>query len=223
MKKFFLIFLIIFAVISCANNPDLETSEIQTLKLLKNKITELGKPKEFVDARKLLTRERIDKFAIPILFVEMETGQNGTLTLYPGKGVGQTWLGSDGATITLENGVLKASRGMGDDLMGVDASMPDWEKIQNDGATYFRKTSYLSGNNKIISRNFRCSINYTTEKENLKIWNVDFRVKRYEEICNDFDLKIKNIYYLDDNKRVRSSYQYHSETIGYLRIERIDR
>ena len=188
MKKFFLIFLIIFAVISCANNPDLETSEIQTLKLLKNKITELGKPKEFVDARKLLTRERIDKFAIPILFV-METGQNGTLTLYPERGR-QTWLGSDGATITLENGVLKASRGMGDDLMGVDASMPAWENIQNDGSTYFRKTSYLSGNNKIISKNFRCSINYTTEKENLEIWNVNFTVKRYERFAI-IDLKIK--------------------------------
>ena len=35
--------------------------------------------------------------------------------------------------------------------------------------------------------------------------------------------KIRNIYYLDDQERVRSSYQYHSETIGYLKIERIDR
>ena len=37
-------------------------------------------------------------------------GQNGTLTPYPGKGIGQTWLGADGATITMEQGVLKASK-----------------------------------------------------------------------------------------------------------------
>ena len=37
------------------------------------------------------------------------------LTPIPGQGVGQTWLGADGATITLDKGVLKASRGMGND------------------------------------------------------------------------------------------------------------
>ena len=30
---------------------------------------------------------------------------------YPGQGVGQTWLGADGATITLEQGILTASEG----------------------------------------------------------------------------------------------------------------
>ena len=55
--KVFSIFLIIFTAISVLIT-DIETSEIQTLKLLKNKITELGKPKEFVDARKLLTGKK---------------------------------------------------------------------------------------------------------------------------------------------------------------------
>ena len=91
------------------------------------------------------------------------------------------------------------------------------------GQLISEKQATFQETTKLFQKNFRCSINYTTEKENLEIWNVNFTVKRYEEICNHFDLKIKNIYYLDDQERVRSSYQYHSETIGYLKIERIDR
>ena len=87
----------------------------------------------FVDARNLLSREQIDAAKIPVLFVELESGQNGTLTPYPGHGLGQTWLGADGATITLERGILKASRGMGDDLMGSSSSMPSWYKLENYG------------------------------------------------------------------------------------------
>ena len=37
---------------------------------------------------------------------------------------------ADGATITLERGILKASRGMGNDLMGSTSMLP-WSKIGN--------------------------------------------------------------------------------------------
>ena len=83
----------------------------------------------FIDARYLLSREQVDAAKTPVLFVELASGQNGTLTPYPGQGFGQTWLGADGATITLERGILKASRGMGDDLMGSSVSIPPWSKI----------------------------------------------------------------------------------------------
>lgn len=223
MTKFISVFLLICILTSCTNDPELETSEIELLTLLKNSIIGLGKPKGFVDARKLLSRQKIDEFAIPILFVELETGQNGTLTRYPGKGIGQTWLGSDGATITLDQGVLLASRGMGNDLMGVSSSMPSWKNIKNNGTTYIRKTSYLGGNNQLNTKNLICSIENIGKLENIVIWDVDFTVKKYEELCKYNDLTIKNIFYLDDSQIVRSSYQYHSETIGYLKTERLDR
>ena len=39
----------------------------------------------------------------------VNSGQNGTLTLYPGESFGQTWL-ADGATITLDRGIIKGSK-----------------------------------------------------------------------------------------------------------------
>lgn len=209
---------------SCSNTPDLETGEIKTLNLLKDAIFQSGSQKVYVDARNLLGREQIDAADVPILFVELESGQNGTLTPYPGQGVGQTWLGADGATITLDQGVIKASRGMGDDVMGSSSSMPKWLQINHKKMTnYIRKVSYITGNNKLSERLFECTIKKINKKENIKIWNVEFWITKFEENCSYNNFEITNIYYLDDNEIVRQSNQYHSETLGYIFTQRLDR
>ena len=41
----------------------------------------------------------------------------------PSDGVGETWIGIDGATLTLDKGVLIASHGMGNDIMGGHTSI----------------------------------------------------------------------------------------------------
>ena len=150
MKNFLINFAFILTLASCTNTPERETGEIKTLQLLKQAFEQRNHSEIFVDSRILLSREKIDAANIPVLFVELKSGQNGTLTPYPGQGIGQTWLGADGATITTERGILKASRGMGDDLMGSSSSMPAWSKIGNSTKTYRRELIYTSGNNKIL-------------------------------------------------------------------------
>ena len=117
-------------LIACSNSYELETGEIRTFKVIKESLEQANKQKQFVSAKKLISRDQIDAANIPVLFVELSSGQNGTLTPYPGKGVGQTWLGADGATVTLEKGILKASRGMGDDVMGGETLIPQWTNIK---------------------------------------------------------------------------------------------
>lgn len=214
-----------FALNSCANVPELETGEIKTWQLLSRAINQTNNQKVFIDSRDLLSRDQIDKAMIPILFVELESGQNGTLTLYPGDGIGQTWLGADGATITLDKGILKASRGMGDDLMGATSSTRRWSRISNSNSVYNRKLYYLAGNNKVLSVDMKCRIKKFNKKNMIDIWKVSFQVTKYQETCS-FDKKkksIKNTYYLDGSGIVRRSVQFHSERIGYVKIERLDR
>ena len=180
-------------------------------------------PKAFIDSRLLVNRDKIDDADIPVLFVELPSGQNGTLTPYPGQGIGQTWLGADGATLTLQRGVLKASRGMGDDLMGSNSAMPPWSKIQNKKQIYKRSLSHITGNNSIIRRIFSCDIEKTDNKELIQIWDVNFKVAKFEETCFTNSVTFKNTYYVDNQGVVRKSSQYHSDTVGYVTIERLDR
>ena len=223
MNKFIFISILISILTSCSNTPELETGEIKILAILEKALLQSNQSKQFIDSRLLLNRKQIDEAEVPVLFIELPSGQNGTLTLYPGKGIGQTWLGADGATITFNKGVLKASRGMGDDLMGSSSSMPTWSKINQKIQIYNREFSYISGNNKILKNVFKCNIRKTNKKEIIKIWDANFKVVKFEENCFNNSLKFKNIYYVDSKDIVRRSSQYHSITIGYILTERLDR
>ena len=157
MKKSILYISLLVISTSCSNSYDLETGEITALQLLETTMSQINNKNTYLDARDLINRRQIDAAGIPVLFVELETGQNGTLTPYPGEGVGQTWLGADGATITLDNGVLIASRGMGEDVMGATTQLPAWAEIST-SASYKRQFGYLSGNNQSYLRSVSCQI-----------------------------------------------------------------
>ena len=172
MKTFLINFALILTLTSCANTPERETGEIKTLQLLKQAFDQRNHSEIFVDSRILLSREKIDAANIPVLFVKLKSGQNGTLTPYPGQGIGQTWLGADGATITTERGILKASRGMGDDLMGSSSSMPPWAKINENLIRYERKLIYMTGNNKILKRSLECKIQRNSLKKVIEIFST---------------------------------------------------
>ena len=223
VNRFFLISVLILILASCSNTPELETGEIKTLAILDQALKQSNKAKRFIDSRLLLTRKQIDKAKLPVLFVELPSGQNGTLTSYPGQGVGQTWLGADGATITLERGILKASRGMGDDLMGSSSSMPPWSNITKKTENYIRELNHITGNNKLSKSGFNCNIKKTSAEEQIKIWDINFKVDKFEENCSDGSFAFKNTYQVDARGIVRRSSQYHSETLGSILIERLDR
>ena len=223
MNKFFASLALILILASCSNAPETETGEIRTLQLLKKAFDSSKQPKQFIDARNLINRKQIDEAKMPVLFVELASGQNGTLTLYPGQGVGQTWLGADGATITLERGILKASRGMGDDLMGSSSSMPNWSNIDKKTLFYSRELNHITGNNRISKHVFKCNIEKTSSGELIKIWDVNHKVDNFEEDCSTAGFTFKNTYQVDTQGIVRTSIQYHSETLGSILIERLDR
>ena len=77
MNKFLASLYFILILASCSNVPETETGEIQILQLLKKAFDSSNKPKRFMDARNLINREQIDAANIPILFVELASGQNG--------------------------------------------------------------------------------------------------------------------------------------------------
>ena len=223
MNKFLVSLAFICILTSCSNAPETETGEIRTLQLLKKAFGDSNKPKQLMDARNLINRKQIDAASIPVLFVELASGKNGTLTPYPGQGVGQTWLGADGATVTLDRGVLKATRGIGDDLMGSTSSMPLWSKINKTSENYSRELMHINGNNEIALRVFSCFTEKTSIKESIEIWNLNFKVAKFEENCSNDRFAFKNTYHVDTKGIVRRSLQYHSNQIGYILLERLDR
>ena len=223
MKNYILSLMLVLTFVSCSNSTDMETGEIKVLQMLKQSFEEQRDLKVFVNSRDLLNREKIDAIKTAVLFVELGSGQNGTLIPYPGQGVGQTWLGADGATITLQKGVVKASRGMGDDLMGSTSSIPPWSKIGQKAQIYSREYNYITGNNKILKRVFTCDIKKTGKEKSIEIWDINFKAAQFKESCSNSSLEIENTYYVDSKGVVRRSSQYLSDAVGYIFTERLDR
>ena len=222
MKWIYVIILAFTTLISCSNSSDFETGEIKVLKNLREALIARNTSTTLLDTRKIITRKKIDDAKIPVLFVELESGQNGTLTLYPGKGVGKTWLGADGATITLENGIIKATRGMRRDVMGSKSSMPPWSETKIP-LNYNRQIFYLGGDNQIQSNIFSCTLKTDNKRSNIIIFDVPFETQEFIETCINKAEKLKNRYFIDQKKVVRKSVQYHGPELGYLTIERVDR
>ena len=222
MMRYPICLVFFLSLLACSNTPGLETGEMKIFQLLKNSLNQKNQTQVFVDSRKILTRQTIDSAGVAVLFVKLETGQNGTLTKYPGQGIGETWLGADGATITFNRGILIASRGMGDDVMGGSSSMPHWSKVSQN-STYERKLSYISGNNKLYSRKFSCKIESVVRSKTIRIWEIEFVTDEYKEICNDEKGITNNSYFVDKLNVVRQSRQYHGESIGYIFTQRLER
>ena len=221
MRRTFIIIVVFATLISCSNSSDFETGEIKAIKILREALIARHTSTLLLDTKKIITRKKIDASKIPVLFVELENGQNGTLTLYPGEGNGETWLGADGATITLQSGIIKATRGMRGDVMGSVSSMPSWSDI-TDTSEYSRQISYLGGDNHTYSKIFACVMKKNLKKTTIIIFNVHFDVHKYSESCIRKTEKLENTYFVDSNKIVRRSKQFHGPALGYLLIERLE-
>jgi hypothetical protein len=81
---------------ACGNSPELETRETSVLKIIKDKMDAPSGATAYIDPRKLVLRENLDSIGVLIMFVEIDRGQNGTLSKDTGEGIGYTWLGVDG-------------------------------------------------------------------------------------------------------------------------------
>lgn len=219
-----LVFSILFlvALSACGNSPELETGETKVLKIIKDKLDAPSGATAYIDARKVVSRDIIDSVGVPILFVEIDRGQNGTMSQYPGKGVGETWLGVDGSTITLDNGFLKATRGMGDDLMGNAISLEiNWSDSEE--VSYERQMAYLRLDNKTLIDEYSCTLAVLKGIETINLFDADFSVKHVQETCRGAAGSFVNDYYIDTEGVVRNSRQYQGEKIGYMTIARLDR
>tara|TARA_B100000963_G_C22563906_1_gene642730 strand:+ start:615 stop:1283 length:669 start_codon:yes stop_codon:yes gene_type:complete len=213
----FLVLSLLFTA-SCEKGPSLDSPEINAIKILKNSIENHGRTKEFVDVRKLVSPSKIKSSKIPLLYVELASGQNALLARYPGEGNGTTWLGADGSTVTFKNGVLKATRGLGYDLMGSTNNMPKWDNIKN-GEKYKLTFAYLRGNNSIKIYEYICSMEKSTKEKQINIFNDLLDTVEFKEKCKHGIKEITNKYYLNKNGSVVKSKVFHSDKIGYILTE----
>ncbi|WP_170106695.1 YjbF family lipoprotein [Rhodovulum imhoffii] len=201
--------LYLFALLSSALLAGCSSEENETspLKLLVNRFNADETPVQ-------PTRASIAGFRDPLLLVQLENGTSSFLVRTRTNGADRIWQSADGVSLTLTHGMLRATRGMGQDLMS--ASVP----ALSAGAAVERVHYYYDWSGETQVQRWTCS------RVNLGAHTVDvlersYRVLRTDETCNLDGKVIRNTYWRDSSGFIRQSRQWVSDGVGYATLSRV--
>ncbi len=161
-----------------------------------------------------LTRAAIEASPTPLILVTVPNrNASATMTL-AGQNAGKTtWITNDGIGLTLRNGLLIATRGLGEDLMAVDGQ-PIAAGVAGSGR---RIHDYLTGTDRITRPAFSCQ-RADKGMETIRIVERSYTLRHIEETCVGDDFGFINSYWVDQAGKAVSSTQFVSPSVGYLQI-----
>lgn len=144
----------------------------------------------------------------PVLLVELPTLDSAAALTLSGVNNGvETFLTTDGKSISLKDGVVVATRGLGFDLMTADTADVR-QALRDQAQSAVRIHRYLDGENQLVARSFMCTYTHTA-------------TLRSNEVCNSADGAIENSYIFDNKGNTLSSSQWISPRIGDMLITRL--
>ncbi|HKL65436.1 MAG TPA: YjbF family lipoprotein [Roseovarius sp.] len=139
------------------------------------------------------------------------TGAQATLAPVARNGGVTVWQTLDGITLSFRDGVLIATRGLGDDLMSADVDGTLAMLRGSDRATqYPHIRSYLDGEDRTVFRSFQCRREAGPDRQ-------------ITERCVSTDVGMTNIYWLDGAGEITRSRQWVSPAVDYMETERLPR
>lgn len=145
-------------------------------------------------------------------------GQSSEASLVPAgsNGARVTWLSADQVSITLENGLLVATRGFVQDLMAADVSGVIQALITS-GGTAVRRIEFLDGLDQISTEVLQCRI-ASGGSETLNILEKSVPTEKFNEDCESKTLRFTNVYWISDDGIIVKSHQLISSGVGFLQI-----
>lgn len=154
-----------------------------------------------------------------ILFVTLrQQGVVLPMTQIGQSGPVETWKSANGVTLAIEDGLVVASRGLGYDLMGVNA-IGTLEALQSGSGQSAREHSFLNSLDQINSFEMSCDI-ARQGREEVELPRGKQNLTRFEENCSGRRLVFKNEYWLDDAGNIVRSIQVLSPALGFVLLER---
>lgn len=159
---------------------------------------------------------KIDK---PLILTK--TGEIRTLLIPVSENGGyEQWHAPGKLGFTFKEGVLTATRGLGDDLMDADVEESIARIRSKSTRPATRVHRYLSGVNTIIVRSYVCIVKQEG-LENTSVFGKILRLERVSETCTNSDTTFENLYWVDPRDGfVWKARQWASLHIGTFTFER---
>lgn len=156
-----------------------------------------------------LTPEVLAQIGGPIMIAQIPSRDAVAVLTRAGTNDGvDTFLTQDGIGISLRNGMVTATRGLGFDLITADLAEP-LMALKGFRQSSVRIHRYLDGENQLIVRSFTCAYSVTG-------------IRQVAETCTSSSDAFRNDYVLDKAGNISSSSQWVSPQIGSILTEIYD-
>ncbi|WP_223427520.1 YjbF family lipoprotein [Tateyamaria pelophila] len=141
---------------------------------------------------------------------------NTTLLLESRSGNFETWLSSDGASLTFERGMLHSTRGTNTGLLASELSEPLALVLSGRQGTSDRFMTYLDGDDFAVTRTFRCTVEIEGSRT-LTQGNQTISTRLMSEDCRSLGQSFRNLYWVATGSgRIVQSRQWASDVTGYI-------
>jgi hypothetical protein len=153
-----------------------------------------------------LTPEILARLNVPVILVQVPERDAVALLTKVGTNQGiDTYLSTDGISISLRDGLIVATRGLGFDLMRVDTEQP-LAAITAPPQTILRAYDHLDGENHLISVIYECAY-------------VEISLRQTKETCSSPQQRFENVYQRNQTGKIMNSRQWVSHQIGWIIVE----
>ena len=149
------------------------------------------------------------------------TGVRGGFLREARRGTKETWLGTDGVTLTFDRGVLAGTAGFGAALQAADVAPTASAVLAGRSTQVERVHSLLGGDDTTVLRAFVCDIR-VAGSETITLDTGATGTRKMTETCNGLDARFVNEYWVDPRRgEIVQSRQWAGEEIGTLRIQNV--
>jgi hypothetical protein len=175
------------------------------------------------DLRPSLDRAALEGLGEPVMLLEVPALGAATLTRISGRnGDAVTWSTVDERTVTLEDGLLVATRGLGHDLMSADPAGTHARLAQGGTDWAPRFLSWLDGEDQPVFATLLCRVE-ERRPERLDILGREQPTTRVTERCKSPDYAATNTYWLGPEGAIWKSRQWAGPELGSITVERLIR
>lgn len=163
-----------------------------------------------------LTRATIEQNEREQILVALpSTGVAVPIALFEENRGKATYVTTDLVSVTVEDGLLIATRSLGSDLMAAD--IDDIRLVLRSGGSALRVHDYLNGLNQIERYSYQCDVTIIGP-ETIEIFERSYRTTQVQEDCVSPDTSFTNIYWIGAGGTIWQSRQWVSPVIGYAEI-----
>ncbi|NDU99385.1 YjbF family lipoprotein [Pseudoroseicyclus tamaricis] len=160
-----------------------------------------------------------DQAGAPRLIVGLEElGFTGVMALVQSRAGYRTYMSADDISVTLNNGMLVATRGFGDDLASTDASQTAAYLASGRTGQVERYHGFYTGGEDVLLRAYVCEIT-PGQGTTIQTASGPVPVRAVVESCRNPEQAFTNYYYFNASGALVASAQWAGEGLGRLLLQ----